>query len=96
MNLHGLRKDRSLSMKELADIMHVSAQTIMNWENDIFEPSIDHLIKLADFFNVSIDYLVGRYLNQSDEIISSDKIRNLNKDEIIGLLKKILDLIHQE
>lgn len=96
MNLHGLRKDRSLSMKELADIMHVSAQTIMNWENDIFEPSIDHLIKLADFFNVSIDYLVGRYLNQSDEIISSDKIKNLNKDEIIGLLKKILDLIHQE
>ena len=96
MNLQGLRKDRSLSMKELADIMHVSAQTIMNWENDIFEPSIDHLIKLADFFNVSIDYLVGRYLNQSDEIISSDKIKNLNKDEIIGLLKKILDLIHQE
>ena len=92
MNLHGLRKDRKLTLKDLANFMNVSTQTIMNWENNIYEPDINNLVKLADFFDVSIDYLVGRYINDS----TIDKIKCMDKDELIELLKKILDLMHQE
>ena len=92
MNLHGLRKDRKLTLKDLADYMNVSTQTIMNWENNIYEPDINNLVKLADFFDVSIDSLVGRYIYDS----TIDKIKCMDKDELIELLKKILDLMHQE
>ena len=60
MKLKELRIKNKLTQNELGKIIGVSGQTILNWENDIFEPSIVNLIKLANFFNVSIDYLVDR------------------------------------
>ncbi len=40
--------------------MNVSQGTYNNWENENTQPSIEQLIALADFFEVSVDYLVGR------------------------------------
>jgi transcriptional regulator with XRE-family HTH domain len=58
--LKKLRKENSLKQKNLADIMNVSYQTIGHLECDYRKPSYELLLKLADYFNVSIDYLVGR------------------------------------
>lgn len=54
-----LRKSHSLSQVELAKQLHVSKQTISNWENNNIPPSIDTLIRIATFFDVSTDYLLG-------------------------------------
>ena len=59
-NLKQLRLDRNLTQKELAEILGVYSQCILNWENGITSPHINMIIKIADFFGVSIDYLVGR------------------------------------
>lgn len=48
-----------MSQKELGDILHVTAGTISNYENDVHLPSSEKLVDLADFFNVTIDYLLG-------------------------------------
>ena len=65
-----LRLARSLSQVELANCLNVSKQSVSNWENDNIQPSIDMLVKIADFFGVSTDYLLGRtterYLDISD------------------------------
>lgn len=53
-----LRNSRSLSQVELAKQLHVSKQTISNWENNNVPPSIDTLIRIANFFDVSTDYLL--------------------------------------
>lgn len=54
-----LREANKLSQVELADKIGVKKQTISNWENDNILPSIDMLIKVSKFFNVSSDYMLG-------------------------------------
>lgn len=53
-----LRKKSGLSQKELADKLHVSQQSISQWEKGLREPSIEMLKKLAEIFNCTIDELV--------------------------------------
>ena len=55
-----LRNAYRMSQKELAIHLHVSKQTVSNWENDNIAPSIEMLMKIADFFHVSTDYLLGK------------------------------------
>lgn len=55
-----LRKLRLMSQVELADKLGVTKQSISNWENDNIQPSIDMLVKIADYFGVSTDYLLGK------------------------------------
>lgn len=54
-----LRTSYRLSQKELAESLHVSKQTVSNWENDNIAPSVEMLLKIAKYFNVSTDYLLG-------------------------------------
>ena len=59
-NLKKLRNDRNISQKELAEQFQVVNRTIRKWENGESDPSTAQLIALADYFGVSLDYLVGR------------------------------------
>lgn len=58
-NIKKLRLLRSLSQVELAKALNVSKQCVSNWENDNILPSIEMLVKIADYFDVSTDYLLG-------------------------------------
>ena len=53
-----LRKAFGISQVELAKALNVSKQCVSNWENDNVLPSIDMLVKLAKYFNVTTDYLL--------------------------------------
>ena len=55
-----LRKSRSLTQKQLASEMQLSELAIQHYEAQRRKPAFDVLIALADFFDVSLDYLVGR------------------------------------
>ncbi|MBE5884603.1 MAG: helix-turn-helix transcriptional regulator [Lachnospiraceae bacterium] len=55
-----LREEKGIFQKELAAIMNVSVSTISNYENDVHDPDLEILRKLADFFQVSTDYLLLR------------------------------------
>ncbi|MDE6104465.1 MAG: helix-turn-helix domain-containing protein [Clostridia bacterium] len=57
--LRELRKEKKLSMRELAKAINSSEAIISYWESDINEPKISHIIKLAKFFDVSADFLLG-------------------------------------
>lgn len=55
-----LRTGAGITQTDLANILGVSKQSISNWENDNILPSIEMLEKIADYFGVSTDYLLGR------------------------------------
>lgn len=57
--LKKLRQIHHLSQQKLADEFHISQQSIWKYENDLSEPDINMLIRFANYFNVSVDYLIG-------------------------------------
>lgn len=71
MKLKDLRKLNKLSQSDVSKILHVSQRAYAGYELEQTEPTINTLIKLADYYNVSLDYLVGRDFAESRD--SSDK-----------------------
>ena len=58
--LIALRMENGFSRPQLAERLNVSARLISYWENGQRECDFDMLIKIADLFSVSVDYLLGR------------------------------------
>ena len=63
MRLKELRKAKGISQLKLALDLNTTQNTISRYETGEREPSINELIKIADYFNVSIDYLLKRTNN---------------------------------
>lgn len=63
MRIKELRKKKGLSQLRLATDLNTTQNTISRYETGEREPGIDELIKIADYFNVSVDYLIGRTEN---------------------------------
>ena len=57
-NIRVLRTSHNLSQVELARKLGVSKQCVSNWENDNVQPSIEMLVKIAKYFNVTTDCLL--------------------------------------
>lgn len=57
--MRNLREDKDLSQKDIANILHISQTTYSRYESAVLDiPSLS-LIKLSNFYNTSIDYIVG-------------------------------------
>ena len=88
--IRDLRCAMKLNQTELAEKLNVSKQTVSNWENNNILPSIDTLIKVADFFGVSIDYLLGME-NKRNDILDTSALT----DEEIQDLQKVINHIRK-
>ena len=88
--IKNLRCAMKLNQVELADKLNVSKQTISNWENNNIFPSVDMLIKIANFFDTSTDHLLGierdvdRVLDVS--ALTNEEIKDIQK--IINHIRK--------
>ncbi len=58
--IEDLMKNEKLTQMQLAKAIGVGQSSVSDWLNSKSEPSIENLWKLADFFDVSVDYLIGR------------------------------------
>lgn len=101
--LRKLRTDKELSQKSLADILGISPSTVAMYEQARRTPDNEMLQKIADYFQVSVDYLLGR-TNQRDiknpynpkdkvkEILDTFAKAGINPEDIdLDELKKILN-----
>ena len=84
-----LREELNLKQEELAKKIDVSPSAIGMYERDLREPNDEITLKLANFFGVTTDYLLGKSDIRNPEKIDSDKIN-------IGLSKKDYDLPTKE
>lgn len=86
--LKELRKEKKLTQKELADIIGTTKLTISNWENDKHSMNSEKAEQLADFFEVSIGYLLG-YEDLLDQIEEADTVISENMSQIKELLSVV-------
>ncbi len=97
-----LREEAKISQAELASMLGVTQQALSNYENGLREPDLDTINKIANYFGVSIDYLLCRTNVRNSDIIEEaikddpelERIWNMlnNRDEVRLMFKKIADL----
>ena len=85
-NIKKLRIAQGINQVEFAKILCVTKQCVSNWENDNVVPSTDMLCKIADFFGVSTDYLLGRSERRVVEV------SNLTDEQISHITSIVNDL----
>ncbi len=66
--LKDLRESRDLTQVRFAEILNMTSSTISKYERGDLEPNNDTIIKIADFFDVSVDYLLGRTNDKNGSI----------------------------
>ena len=54
------RKLNNLTQRQMAEYLKIAQPSYIRYENGSSEPSLDNLVKIADYFDVSVDYLLGR------------------------------------
>lgn len=86
--LKELRKIRGITQSELSKTLNVSQQTIGSWEVGRAEPNTEMLNRLAEFFNVSVDYLLGNKLEEPRPYYS---LSNSEKTDIAIQADKLLE-----
>ena len=102
MRLKELRKEYNISQKELADKLFLSQNGYSSYENERTEPNISTLCKLADFYNVSLDYLVGRAYKDDIGYLTNDQknvvlvIKKLNEKNLSIILGTALRLLNEQ
>lgn len=87
--LKDLRKSKRLTQQQLADIFFLNKSSISRYENDSQLPEHELLQKMADYFEVSIDYLLGR--DDISKTPSSPEM--LSKREKFDIEKEVLQMI---
>lgn len=85
-----LRLDRKLTQRDLAHILHVTVGTISNYENDVHFPDVEKLIELADYFEVTTDYLLGRCESRiSPDVFAEQITKDRTAGEILKLMRQL-------
>ena len=103
-NLRMLRKQTGLTMKQLGANLGMAESTVSLYENGKRSPDVQTLIRFADYFKVSLDFLLGRNEDHAtankDEMSSEEKellriFRSLNKkgkDSIMGYARERMEI----
>jgi len=98
-----LREEKKLSQKDIADHLGVTRQAVNSYECGRREPDYEVLVKLADYFGVTVDYLLGRTTDKNTNKNVNDKDiqereTNCGKDNICdGIInKEKLDFMDSE
>ena len=88
-NIRDLRILMKMSQVELAQELGVTKQCVSNWENDNILPSVEMLVKMAKFFNVTTDYLLGIDKKQIIDVsnLSSEQVAHIKL--IVGDLENL-------
>jgi transcriptional regulator with XRE-family HTH domain len=85
--LRHLRKEKRITQEKLAEIFFITKSAVSKYETGINTPENKLLQDIADFFEVSVDYLLGR---TDERILKSERLSKANslKDELIELMMK--------
>ena len=88
--LADLRRDKGLQQKELGKELHIAGSTISSYERGINLPNADRIIQIANCFDVTTDYLLGRTpYNVPPTIINKPFVNGLTNQDVLVLLEHL-------
>jgi len=76
-----LRSERGISQKEVSGKLGVSQAVLSHYENGAREPGLDFVVKAADYYSVSADFLLGRTMSRDDHAISLGDLEKASETE---------------
>lgn len=79
IRLKELREEKGLNRRELAEAVGLKYTTYLNYEKEDREPDSETLIKLANYFCVSVDYLIGRTESREKPVRAPDELDELRE-----------------
>ncbi|SDX04482.1 DNA-binding transcriptional regulator, XRE-family HTH domain [Paenibacillus sp. PDC88] len=98
--LLALRKEKKLTQQEISKLLKMARTTYSGYENGSREPDNETLDKIANFFGVSVDYLLGRTEQKKQVLSESSRVLidslNLTDEEIMSRIKFEVDGIALE
>lgn len=86
--LRSLREQHKISQKDFAEILGVSNVVLSRYENGERKPDYDMLIKIAEYFDVSVDYLLGK--SNSVQLSDDEEFQNFIEDPELEMWYKQL------
>lgn len=86
-----LRESLKISQKELAERIGISNVVLSRYELDDRKPDYDTLEKIADFFNVTTDYLIGRSDIKNPDQLTQESIKNEDYTALTPYQKEVID-----
>ena len=84
--IKNLRTARRISQTELARHVGVTKQSVSNWENDIIQPSIEMLCRIAKYFGCTTDYLLE--LDDKSYVIETKRLTDSQTQNILAIVKE--------
>lgn len=102
MNLKNLRRENGYTQEQISTLLNTSITCYNYYEKEKREPSIETLCKLADLYNVSLDYLVGREFKDDIGYLTPDQknvlyvIKQLNEKNLATILGQSLRLLNEQ
>lgn len=92
-----LREDNDFSQSALGKELGISRNSIATYENNNSTPSVDVLIKYADFFNVSTDYILGRVKEKNLKVVEKNNLKvEYKKEAEDNIIEKFVEMISNE
>ncbi len=74
-----LRTERGITQRQAAEDLHISQALLSHYEKGIRECGLDFVVKVADYYGVSCDYLLGRSAERTGAVLSAEDIPNPDK-----------------
>lgn len=86
MNIYVLRKSKKMTQDDLAEVLHVSKMAVSKWERGLNFPDIETVCVMADYFNVSVDELLGR----KEGFKTLNSLYNKEKIECLQMAERVI------
>ena len=80
-NIRKYRKERSLTQEQLAEVLGVTAGAVYKWEARLSLPELELIVRMADFFDVSVDVLLGYEIKDNRPEATVRRLRDLRRDK---------------
>ena len=91
-----LRKEKKLSQRAAAKELGVSQAVLSHYENGVREPGLEFVVRAADYYRVSTDFLLGRTMSRDDYTITADELPDISDDKSNVLRGNMMALLSKK